>query len=193
MRFATVRVAARLACCLPGLVCTPVALAGASLPFGTPKGIATIGGTVDYSRRDAPQNWRFFDALEKRAGQIVYLRLKIVANSVDDYTVVRLDKKKPADDATCGKNPTSGYGHMNGPKGLFRVAFQHPKHSHNPVYIVVGNRIDYPYQELICSVEGYTERAVAPLIIRGLYRIYAAEIPTAVQYELYPVKFSDLR
>ena len=132
----------------------------------------------------------FLAALDASSHARIRLTLTIradngVAGAEDQrFRLARRDATPPAAAEACGSGGTLGF--IDNIATRFDLTLRHPAHEHAIVHLVLGDKLTFPDQTLVCLLEGYTEDGFTPLRISGTFWVEKAEIPTAYYYLLTP-------
>ncbi len=160
------------------------------------KSVPVIEATLDYTQPELARNSAFHDAIEAQVGKTVYLKLTIIPRDADSYSLIEVQPSQELA-VTCGTAAVPGgrseIGYINDTKYFYRLGFHNALDFHGPVTVIISNRLKNPYQELKCSIRDYLNTKHTDVIIRGFFRVYSSDIPTAIKYDLYPVPSPDLR
>ncbi len=177
------------------LVGLAVLVCGACPASAGDRAIPDLEVTIDYAVTG--EDNAAFDALLAVLDANSRARLHLNLTLVPDPALQRAEDQRfllsryQGDDAPAGTAEYCGSGQHLGfifnLQSRYELALRHPAHEHAIVDILVGDKLGFPDQTLVCLLDGYTQNDLTPLRLSGTFWVEKAEIPTAYYYLLTPV------
>ncbi len=174
--------------CLAAIFLSQLVFAGVAQADELPEIVAVLDlTTTDSNATDA-----FYAALSKAGRKPFYLKLTLKPNQESDeagYSLSRdpLSPKGSPDTSegahVCGNGE---WGTIDNFRSAYRLGFKPFEDNHSGVDMTIGDRIRYPFHNMICTTEGYTSVQRTPLLVEGHFVVSIATIPTANIYTLFP-------
>lgn len=135
----------------------------------------------------------FQSALQQHAGKVVWLELSLLNSDPSANNRYKVEARpggqpaSPDQDAviTCGSTGTLGL--IDTMDVEYNVLFHRPSDYHGPTRLHIGDRRTYPKHSLKCSADGYMDAEETALLLRGHFVVEVSAIPTAIEYQLFPI------
>lgn len=178
--------------CLVAMLCPFV-----WVPIASAQEIPEIVATINLSKTDTQAVDQFYAALSKAGRHPFYLKLKIEPDQTAAGPGYALTRDLAFSGASTGvpANAANGanvcgngnWGTIDNFATVFRLGFKPYQDTHSGVEITIGDRVRYPYHNMICTIEDYTSAQRTPLLVEGHFVVSIANIPTAIIYTLFPI------
>ena len=174
---------------LPAVAFAAVSLAPTIL-LADDTALPRVVGMFDYKAGEGAeqQETEFEEVLSRHVGERVYLELSLLpTESIRALEVSRMAApgEWQARELACGVESELGF--IDNVTDSYRITFQPPYSNHALYDVVIGNRLTFPEQSLLCSTENYTSQESTPLRISGYFYVDRTDVPTAYTYLLIPV------
>lgn len=147
-----------------------------------------VSAVLDFTAGQGQASDDFFGALDANAGKVIRLDLEIIPRQTEDslgYELRGVTGTAEKDPVRCG---TAYTGLVENYRADYDLSFGHTENFHAPITIHVGDRLDFPFNEVRCGAENVGATEFTHLHLTGTFVVAVAPIPTANQYVLYPVK-----
>lgn len=151
-----------------------------------------IVATLDLARKDTAATDAFYTALTKAEREPFYLNLTIKPHQDADEAGYTLNADVPSANGSSGNTGDMHvcgdgiWGTIDNFRAVYKLGFRPFEDNHSGVEITIGDRVRFPFHNMICSSEGYTSTKRTPLLIEGHFVVSKANIPTAIIYTLFP-------